>query len=245
MSDAATIMRANGLGLVDVCIQAAQLENVELAVACTVYQNESSGRNVWGGDKVATGGIYRPGDIVTKDAYLRYRTDMKAGRIGRQGVGPCQCTGAGYQDTADALGGCWDPLANSRSGFRGIGRLIAQFGVRGGAQRYNGSGPMAVAYGVKFYARYLIWKSRLSGASIPTVQEDDMAAVPQSEWNDVHAQETRAEPPWAGGYTDEKNSAYDAFMYAKRANVEVHQCWLAVQALTAKVDALVAALAKP
>jgi predicted chitinase len=91
------------------------------------------------------------------------------------------------------------------------------------------------------------WKRALTyGARLLPTGGDDMAAVPQSEWNDVHAQEMRAEPPWAGGYTDEKNSAYDSFMYAKRANVEVHQCWLAIQALTAKVDALATKLeAKP
>lgn len=87
------------------------------------------------------------------------------------------------------------------------------------------------------------WKRALTlGSALLPTGGDDMAAVPQSEWNDVHAQEMRSEPPWAGGYTDDKSSSYDLFMYTKRTNVELHQCWLAVQALTAKVDALTASV---
>lgn len=91
------------------------------------------------------------------------------------------------------------------------------------------------------------WHRALTfGAALLPSGGDDMASVPQNEWNDVHAQEMRSEPPWAGGYTDDKGSPYDLFMYVKRTNVEMHQCWLAVQALTAKVDALTALLtAKP
>jgi hypothetical protein len=74
-----------------------------------------------------------------------------------------QCTSAQYQDTADDLGGCWDPLANMRSGFRGMGALIKRHGVQQGARRYNGSGPAAEAYGRDFLAKYGTWRERLRG----------------------------------------------------------------------------------
>lgn len=243
MADAAAILAQFGNHDPQSTIAAAGLENIELALAATMLGKESNGRNVWGSDPVSTGGAYVKGGPVTKANYLAYRALVQAGKIGRQGVGPAQCTSAGYQNTADQLGGCWDPVANMRSGFRGLGALVRTYGVQQGARRYNGSGPAAEAYGRAFLAQYNVWKSRLAGAPIPTPQEDDMAAVPQSEWNDVHAQEMRSEPPWAGGYTDDKSSSYDLFMYTKRTNVELHQCWLAVQALTAKVDALTASVA--
>ena len=78
-----------------------------------------------------------------------------------------------------------------------------------------------------------------------------MASVPQGEWADVHTQAVRSEPAWAGGFTDDQGTPYDGFMYLKRVNVEVHQCWLAVQealmavnAISQKVDALAARLDK-
>lgn len=161
-------------------ITAAVAEKVGLAVAATILMNETGGgRNIYGHDRVDTGGYYAKGGPVTRDNYLGYRAAMKAGKIKRQGVGPCQCTSAQYQDTADLLGGCWDPVANMRSGFRGMGALIGKYGVRQGARRYNGSGPDAEAYGVKFEARYNVWRQRLAGVQLPNVsaQEDELPSV--------------------------------------------------------------------
>lgn len=51
-----------------------------------------------------------------------------------------------------------------------------------------------------------------------------------SVWN-------RKETAWAGGYTDEKNTPYDLFMFVKRNNVEVHQCYLLMQRMAANLEA--------
>lgn len=164
----------------DEMIRAAQAENVELAVAATILMKETGGgRNVWGHDPVDPQGCYVKGGQVTEGDYRRYR----ASSGGYQGCGPCQCTSAGYQDTADQLGGCWDPTANMRSGFRGMGALIRQYGVQDGARRYNGSGPAAEAYGRDFYGKYQAWQQRLADTTTtaPTeetdVQPSDIPAI--------------------------------------------------------------------
>lgn len=179
---AASVLTSFGLVNVDALIQAASLERMDIAAAAACIQKESGGRNVWGSDPVSTGGAYVKGSPVTESAYKAYRALVQAGRIGRQGVGPCQCTSAGYQDTADALGGAWLPVANMRSGFRGLQALIARYGVQGGAQRYNGAGAAAVAYGLDFSARYQVWAKRLAGAAItPTATAKRKALIDMPE----------------------------------------------------------------
>lgn len=183
MVDAVSVLRAGGNQNPDATITAAQLEGLDPALGATCMSLESNGRNVWGGDPVSTGGHYIPGGLVTRDAYLAYKAAVLRGEIGRQGVGPAQCTSSYYQNMADALGGCWDPIPNMRAGFRGLGGLIRQYGVRNGARRYNGSGTRAENYADRFMARYATWRSQLAGASviyIPTahpLEEDDMPTV--------------------------------------------------------------------
>lgn len=168
MADASVILSGNGIQNVAPIIAAARMEGMDLAVAATLVAGESWGRHIWGHDAVSTGGAYVKGGAVTKSNYLAYRNLMRAGRIGRQGVGICQCTSAQYQDTADQLGGAWDMLANCRSGFRGAQSLIRAYGLRGGMRRYNGSGSAAERYADAFMARYATWSGRLSGASVST-----------------------------------------------------------------------------
>lgn len=252
MTDAATILAQYGNHDPQSTITAAALEHIDLAVAATMLEKESNGRNVWGSDPGSTGGAYIKGSTVTKADYLAYRALVQAGRIGRQGVGPAQCTSAGYQNTADQLGGCWDPVANMRSGFRGLGALIRTYGLRDGARRYNGSGPMADRYAADFMTKYSAWRSRLAGASIPTPTEgDDMAAVPQSEWNDVHAALTALLKPWPGGVSDKEPAkledpdvaGYNLVQYLLRNNVEIHRSRAELASLTTKVDTLAASVA--
>lgn len=239
MADAAAILRQYGMGLADELVQAAQMEGIELAAAATVISMESNGRNVWGSDPVSTGGAYTKGGPVTKANYLAYRNLVKAGKIGRQGVGPAQCTSAGYQDTADALGGCWDPVANYRSGFRGLQRLIHTYGTRDGARRYNGSGPAAERYAATFMARYATWKQRLAGATVnPPPPGDDMAAVPQDQWDTVREQIADL---------DSRVGKYDLLDRDLRSDLadkhaELDEIRDAVKLLGAKVDALISAL---
>lgn len=242
MPDAAAILRSFGLGLADECVQAANLENVDLAVAATILSKESGGRNVWGSDPGSTGGFYVKGSTVTQAAYLAYRTAARAGRIPHQGVGPMQCTSSSYQDQADALGGCWLPVANMRSGLRGLGNLIRAYGLRDGARRYNGSGPAAERYAADFMAKYSVWKSRLSGATVtpPVPTEGGSELTPEEHtWlSDLHDRVCRLETAWGGGRTDAANTSYDMRLLANRQNVDAYQTLLAVQSLTAKLDAL-------
>lgn len=183
MADAAAILAQFGNHDPQSTITAAGLEHIELAVAATMLEKESNGRNVYGSDPGSTGGVYVKGGPVTKANYLAYRALAQTGRISRQGVGPAQCTSAAYQNLADSIGapdglGCWDPVTNMRAGFRGLGDLIRAYGLRDGARRYNGSGPMAERYAADFMAKYAVWKARLAGATVtpPKPQEDELSA---------------------------------------------------------------------
>jgi hypothetical protein len=241
MADAAAILTSYGMGLADELIFAAQAEGIDLAVAATVIQKESMGRNVWGSDGVATGGTYIKGTLVTQASYLAYRAAVQAGRIGRQGCGPAQCTSAGYQNEADALGGCWDPVANMRSGFRGIQTLINQYGVRGGFVHYNGSGPAAEAYANDAMAKFAVWQARLAGA-----QEDDLTSDQDAMLTAVYQFITGSAtvvpqgtpwpgwPTWPGG-TDEHLTATDLL---RRANVQLNALAAAVDTLRGQINAV-------
>lgn len=169
MTNAVDVLAAGGILRAQLVVEIAQAAGLELAAAAAMLEKESSGgRNVWGHDGVATGGAYNKGDEVTRDAYMRYRQAIETGRAGRQGVGPCQLTYGPFQDQADALGGCWDPACNMRVGFRHLQGLIAQFGLRDGVRRYNGSGPAAVAYADDVLRKIDAWRGRLGGASNPS-----------------------------------------------------------------------------
>ena len=134
---------------------------LELAAAATALQLESSGGlNVWGRDPVADGGIYVKGGEVTRAAYEAYRA--RRAELGAQGVGPMQLTWAGYQDGADARGGCWDWRVNARFGFEVLAGLIARFGVREGFRRYNGDGVRAERYADEALGLLAGWRVRLA-----------------------------------------------------------------------------------
>lgn len=250
MASAAVVLSQYGLVNTDAIVAAAALENVDLAIAAAMIQKESGGRNVWGSDGVSTGGAYTKGGAVTKANYLAYRSLVKAGKIGRQGCGPAQCTSAAYQDSADAIGapnglGCWDPVTNIRAGLRGLGALIRTYGVQVGAQHYNGSGPAAVAYGKDFLSRYNTWKARLAGVVVPPInsEDDELDANQAQQLQEVHEQLLTLLKPWGGGVSDKDSadaSGYNLFQYVLRNNVEVHQLRIQVAALAAKVDALAA-----
>lgn len=90
-----------------------------------------------------------------------YLAAVRTGRARRQGVGPCQLTYGGYQDQADAIGGCWDLSPNVRIGFRVLAGLIEQNGLRNGFRAYNDSGPTAEAYADDAMGRFSTWQARL------------------------------------------------------------------------------------
>lgn len=147
-------------------VELAAAEGIDVACAATMLERESGGgRNVWGHDGVSTGGAYVKGAAVTREAYLEYRREQDAGRIGAQGVGPTQLTYPPLQRQADAIGGCWDWRANVRIGFRQLRALQHSYGVRDGFRRYNGSGPAAERYADDSMAELARWRARLGATS--------------------------------------------------------------------------------
>lgn len=218
----ADILEAGGILRAAEVVELAAAAGLDLAAAAVVLLKESGGgNNVWGSDHVVIApGTYTPGAVVTKPSYLAYKQAVLAGRAGRQGVGPMQLTWGGYQDQADALGGCWDWRSNVTVGFRALAGLIENNGLRSGFRHWNGAGPAAEKYADDAVARYLVWRTRL-GTPEP---EDDMASV----WD-------RREGPWDGGISNipdpVNGEEYDLFEYVKRNNVTTYQTALMVEQL--------------
>lgn len=180
MTSPADVLRAGGLANAELIAAAAAAERVDLAIAATMVQKESGGRNVWGHDPMDALRIYTPGAPVTREAYLAYRSAQDAGRIGAQGVGPAQLTYPPLQRQADAEGGCWDPAVNLRVGLRHLADLQRSYGMRDGFRRYNGSGSAAESYADDAMVKLARWRERLAGIAAsptPTGDEVDMASL--------------------------------------------------------------------
>ena len=128
--------------------------------ACALLEKESGGRNVFGHDGTSSIPDAWKGSVVTKAKYQEYLKNRAA--HGAQGVGPCQLTYPGYQDQADAAGGCWRPAANMRIGFGILKDHIQRYGIEAGAAAYNGAGPAAEAYGRDFVVKADAWKAKFS-----------------------------------------------------------------------------------
>lgn len=177
MSAAGERLALWGLANPELIVMAATAEGVDLAVAATLIAKESAGRNVWGHDPVETGGAYTKGAEVTRAAYEAYSRLVDSGRIKAQGCGPAQLTYRPFQQQADQIGGCWDPLPNMRIGLRVLRQLQAQHGTRDGFRRYNGSGPAAEAYADDAIRRLAAWQARLGSTTGTTGDEVDMATL--------------------------------------------------------------------
>ena len=159
MTNAAQIMARHGTKRPDDVVKIAQKEGLELAVACTLLEKESSGGdNVWGHDGVNTCGNYVKGSQVTKAAYLAYKRDRS--RCGMQGVGPTQLTWWEFQDRADARGGCWEWEVNVEVGFEIMAGYLRKQSLWEAAKRYNG----ATSYADDFVAKHRVWRDRLAGS---------------------------------------------------------------------------------
>lgn len=158
-------------------VKQAGIVQLDPAVVATLLEKESGGgRNVWGSDPVPTGGAYVKGSEVTPAAYRAYRAAVQAGTAGPQGVGPCQLTWLPYQDQADRLGGCWNPVLNMRVGLAVLADLQRRHGEREGFRRYNGSGPAAEEYAADAVRKLARWRDRLAltgSAGLPRLQVGD------------------------------------------------------------------------
>ena len=166
-ADAAVIEKLGQLGILMPadCLAAARDAKLPLHLAASLLIQESGGgRNVYGHDPTVFSGGPGQGqpNEVTETNYREYlrRRGAKGGG-GMQGVGPCQLTWWSYQDEADGLGGCWDPLTNMRVGFRLLAEKIRRNGLHAGVKAYNGSGAAAEAYAAKVIARAEDFKQQL------------------------------------------------------------------------------------
>lgn len=161
---AAAVLAAHRIVRPAEVVELAIAAGLDLAAAAVLLEKESGGgRNVWGHDPVPTGGFYRKGGEVTREDYLAWRPHR--GRLGSQGVGPCQLTWPPFQDRADERGGCWDWRVNISVGFEILADLIRRYGPRSGFRRYNGSGPAAERYATDAMARLGVWAARLGGTA--------------------------------------------------------------------------------
>jgi uncharacterized protein YcbK (DUF882 family)/peptidoglycan hydrolase-like protein with peptidoglycan-binding domain len=154
-------------------ISEARRAGIPLALACALLEKETAGgHNVFGHDRDRNGHYIFPardGTVaVTEELYRKYKARRKATGL-PQGVGPCQLTFAGFQDQADALGGCWKPAVNMRVGFKVLADNIRVNGQARGIARYNGSGDAAEAYSRDVQAKARRWEALLAGASGPGV----------------------------------------------------------------------------
>lgn len=126
-----------------------------------MIENESGGRNIFGGEGEACPVAWYEGE-VTQARYTTYKLRRNKG-YSPNGVGPTQITDPSLQVAAEKKGGCWIPLHNCEIGFGFLHGLIE--GHRGdvfeGARSYNGSGLAAEAYAERFVERAGIWEARL------------------------------------------------------------------------------------
>jgi hypothetical protein len=174
MASPSEILAAGGILRAPEVVAAAQQAGLELASAATLLQMESGGgRNIYGHDDVPTGGAYVKGGEVTEANYRAYLAAVRAGKAGRQGVGPCQLTWSGYQDQADRLGGCWRWEINLRVGFTTLAALQGTHGRLEGFRAYNGTGAQARAYAAKATSRRDQWLASLRDAARPTLRQGD------------------------------------------------------------------------
>jgi Putative peptidoglycan binding domain len=150
------IMRAHGVAYPEAVLRQCQQTRLPYHYACAMLDKESSGgQNVFGHNPVRPPQIV--GGPVRRFRYLRYKRLRQRGH-GAQGVGPCQLTRPGFQDRADALGGCHSPEVNMRVGFSILRALIRTYGLELGAARYNGGGLESMEYGRDFAERAHRWR---------------------------------------------------------------------------------------
>lgn len=122
-------------------------------------QETTTARNIYGHDPVPNPAP--KGGHVTKANYLGIYLPARKRGLGMQGVGPLQLTWYATQDTADKLGGCWNPKYSFRVGYHTLAALIRVYGYVDGIRRYNGSGSRAVAYSASVRRLAALWQGRL------------------------------------------------------------------------------------
>ncbi len=158
----AAAMRAHGGRYADIIIAESRRSKVPVSLVCAVIDAESSFTNVFGHDPVRNPikSVHgQPNLVVTEELYRAYVRHRDNGEQ-CQGVGPMQLTAKFLQDRADALGGCYKPGPNIRTGVEHLGALIEQRGsIHGALVGYNGS----TAYADAVIKLQKVWHARLEG----------------------------------------------------------------------------------
>jgi hypothetical protein len=157
--------KRRGAKHVRVIFKAAEKHNVSYALALALFQHESNFINQYGHDRDRLGRVIWHGkDGLVKVTRRNYR-DYKAfrRRTGKaQGVGLGQLTSPGYQDRADARGGCWRTKVNVDVSLEVLAGHIKALGTFKGVGAYNGGRGNPVAS----YARAVLalrdrWRDHL------------------------------------------------------------------------------------
>lgn len=177
MPDAAQVLRDNGIVAdpLDV-IAASRGSGLELAAVAAKLKRESyGGKNVFGHDRVPTGGTYTPGGWVNPTNYAAYRAWSGAASGRQQGVGPAQLTYRPFQVAADQRGGCHVPRFNMEVGAQELVRCLKVGGgsYREAGARYNGGTAYAKAstaaqeYGRWLETEVVRWRRLLDATDRP------------------------------------------------------------------------------
>lgn len=153
----------------ELVLNVANRVKLPLPIACALPQQETqgrdpktgrpiAGRNVFGHDRVDTGGFYTKGAEVTEQDYGRYRIARRAGKIKPQGVGWLQLTWWEFQDRADGLGGCWKTEFNLLVGYSIFKSYLDKMTFYKAATKYNGK----QIYADQITPKYDAWAKHLS-----------------------------------------------------------------------------------
>lgn len=150
-----------GIANAAAAVQASREPNRPTLARClALLENESAGRNVFGGEEGACPPEWLEQE-VTQHRYTIYKARRNNG-MAPNGVGPTQLTDPNLQEAAEHAGGCWIPLHNMQIGFSFLHQLIQREGnPQAGFQAYNGTGPQAQAYALRAIERTSIWEIRL------------------------------------------------------------------------------------
>lgn len=130
-----------------------------------MIQNESTGRNVFGGEAGATPRAWLEQEVTVERAREYWQGVLRG--EGRNGIGPTQITAEDLQAgvvRAHGVDALADALHTIEMGAAYLHGLIIHFGVGEGFRHYNGSGPDAIAYRDRALVNAGEWQHRLAPA---------------------------------------------------------------------------------
>jgi hypothetical protein len=157
--------RRAGARHVRAIFDAADKHDISYALALALFQHESNFINQYGHDRDSLGRIIFHGKTglvrVTRRNYQDYLAFRR--RTGKaQGVGLGQLTSPGFQDLADARGGCWRTKPNVDVSLEVLAGHIKALGLFKGVGAYNGGrGNPVASYAAAVLARREHWRSVL------------------------------------------------------------------------------------